>query len=136
MDNEWTPRGYSSVVPTLRAEQAESLLIFLQDVFDGDVLQRAMDDNGKLTHAEVRIGNAMIEVSDANETWPATETSLHVFVPNVDECFGRALETGAIPLYEPVDMPYGERSGGVKDPFGNSWFIATFQRGAGRGYYD
>lgn len=136
MGNEWTPRGYPSVVPTLRAEDAERLLLFMETVFEAEIRQRAVDAKGKLAHAEVRFGNAMIEVSDANEAWPANATSLHVFVPNVDECFGRALEAGALPLYEPADMPYGERSGGVKDPFGNSWFIATFRRGAGRGYYD
>jgi PhnB protein len=136
MGNEWTPQGYPSVVPTMRAEQVDRLLVFMQNVFDGEILQRAVDANEKITHAEVRIGHGMIEVSDANAAWPANETSLHVFVPNVDECFRRALEEGAVPLYEPADMPYGERSGGVRDPFGNSWFIATFRRGAGRGYYD
>jgi Uncharacterized protein conserved in bacteria len=136
MRNAWTPEGYSSVVPQLRAEHADRLLDFLQAVFDAEVLHRATDEHGKVTHAEVRIGHGIVEVSDANEAWPANESSLHVFVPNTDECYRRALEAGAVSLYEPADMPYGERSGGIKDEFGNSWFIATFQRGEGRGYYD
>lgn len=136
MENDWTPRGYPSVVPTLRAEQAERLLIFMQNVFDAEIVHRSADDDGKLQHAEVRIGHGMIEVSDANASWSANESSLHVFVPDVDDCYARAILAGAVPLYDPADMPYGERSGGVKDPFGNSWFISTFNRGAGRGYYD
>lgn len=136
MGNEWTPENYSSVVPTLRAEHADRLLDFLQAVFDAEVLHRTTDEKGKVTHAEVRIGHGIVEVSDAKEMWPANETSLHVFVRNTDECYRRALEAGAVSLYEPADMPYGERNGGIKDAFGNSWFIATFQRGEGRGYYD
>ncbi|GIQ69093.1 VOC family protein [Xylanibacillus composti] len=136
MGNEWTPARYSSVVPTLRADNASRLLDFLQAVFDAEVLHCATDNTGKITHAEVLIGHGIIEVSDANEAWPANETSLHVFVQNADECYRRALEAGAVSLYEPADMPYGERCGGIQDPFGNSWFIATFQRGEGKGYYD
>jgi len=136
MGNEWTPAKYASVVPTLRADNGDRLLDFLQFVFEAEVLHRATDSKGKITHAEVRIGHGIVEVSDANEAWPATEASLHVFVQNADACYKRALEAGAVSLYEPADMPYGERSGGIQDEFGNSWFIATFQRGEGRGYYD
>ena len=134
--NEWTPAGFPSVVPTLRAESAGRLLDFLKTVFDAVVQHCDTDAQGRVRHAEVRIGQGIVEVSDANESWPAHESALHVFVPDTDACYRRALEAGASPLYEPADMPYGERSGGGRDPFGNSWYIATFQRGAGRGYYD
>lgn len=136
LENGWTPAGYPSAVPTMRADDANRLLDFLAAAFGAEVLHRGTDERGKIAHAEVRIGSAILEVSDANAAWPANETSLHLFVPDADETYWRALAAGAVSLYEPADMPYGERSGGVRDPHGNSWFIATFRRGVKRGYYD
>lgn len=136
MSNAWTPEHYASVVPYLRPESADRVIAFLQAVFDAELLNRATNDDGKVVHAEVRIGAAIVELSDANANWPAAENSLHVFVPDADATYRRALQEGAVSLYEPGDMPYGERSAGVKDAFGNNWFIATFRGGDKRGYYD
>lgn len=136
MVSKWTPKGYSSVTPYLMVNDAARLIAFMRDVFDAKEINRNTDETGRITNAEVHIGNAIVELSDASERWPATETALHVFVRDTDECYQRALAAGATSLYEPADMPYGERSAGVKDEFGNRWFIATFQRGEGRGYYD
>ena len=135
-EKDWIPAGYPSVVPTLRAHGAERLLAFLQAVFEAEVPHCGKDESGRINHAEVRIGQGVVEVSEANGAWPAIAASLHVFVPDADAAYRRALEAGATSLYEPADMPYGERSGGVRDEFGNEWFISTFTRGAGRGYYD
>lgn len=136
MGNAWTPKGFPSVTPYLMVEDAQKLIDFMKDVFDAEVVNVTMDDSGRVANAEVRIGHGVIEASDASDAWPATRCALHVFVPDTDACYRKALAAGAATLYEPADMPYGERSAGVKDAFGNSWFIATFQRGEGRGYYD
>ncbi|MDR6227148.1 VOC family protein [Desmospora profundinema] len=136
MENEWTPQGYASVTPALIVNGATRLIAFLCEVFDAETLNRSIDETGRIGHAEIRIGHGIIEVFDANEASSSHQNGLHVFVRDTDECYRRALKAGATSLYEPADMPYGERSAGVKDEFGNSWFIATFQRGKNRGYYD
>ncbi|MBW8348831.1 VOC family protein [Bacillus sp. IITD106] len=136
MKNEWTPQGYSSVTPYLHVNGADRLISFLREVFDAEERGRSTDESGRIVHAELRIGHGIIEISDANENWPAIQSALHVFVKDTDDCYKRALTSGATSLYEPADMPYGERSAGVKDEFGNSWFIATWLRGENRGYYD
>jgi uncharacterized glyoxalase superfamily protein PhnB len=76
-------------------------------------------------HAEVRIGDSMIELGDGNEQYPARPASIHVYVPDTDAVYRRALDAGATSLHAVEEMPYGERSGSVKDPFGNHWYIAT-----------
>lgn len=136
MENKWTPQGFSSVTPYLHVEGADRLISFLREVFDAEELNRSTDESHRIVHAEIRIGHGIIELSDASENWPAIQSALHVYVRDTDDCYKRALTAGAISLYEPADMPYGERSAGVKDHFGNSWFIATLKRGEARGYYD
>jgi uncharacterized glyoxalase superfamily protein PhnB len=75
-------------------------------------------------HAEVRIGDSVVMIGGAAhiESKPA---AIHLYVPDVDDAYRRAVEAGAKPLFEVADQPYGERSGGVEDPTGNRWYIAT-----------
>src|SRR5262249_54072274 len=80
-------------------------------------------------HAEVRIGDSMLMIGGgapperpySGQEWP---TALHVYVKDTDATFKRALEAGATSIGEPRDMEYGERGAGVKDAFGNVWYIA------------
>lgn len=116
-------------------QDADKMIEFLKKVFEAEELNKGTNQHGFITHAEVRIGNTMIELSHANDRYPPRTNTLHVFVGDTDDCYTRALEAGATSLYEPADMPYGERSGGVEDPFGNHWYIATFTGGEGYGYY-
>ncbi|CAH0122153.1 hypothetical protein PAE9249_04695 [Paenibacillus sp. CECT 9249] len=133
--NKFTPHGFHTVTPYFTVEDANKMIEFVKEVFDGVELNRASNDEGRITHAEVRIGDTIIELSAGNENFPPRQNSLHVFVPDTDLCYRRALDAGATSLYEPSDMPYGERSGGVEDPFGNHWYIATFLGEEGSGYY-
>jgi PhnB protein len=135
MTEKYAPQGYQSVTPHFSVKDANSLIEFLKKVFGAEELNRGTNDQASITHAEVRIGDTIIELSDANENYPSRPGTMHIFVGDADECYKRALEAGAKSLYEPADMPYGERSGGVEDPFGNHWYIATFTGGAGKGYY-
>ncbi|QGQ98223.1 VOC family protein [Paenibacillus psychroresistens] len=135
MTEKYAPHGYQSVTPHFSLNNASSLIEFLKKVFGAEELNRAVNDRLEISHAEVRIGNTIIELSDANENYPPRPGTMHIFVGDADECYNRALAAGAKSLYEPADMPYGERSGGVEDAFGNHWYIATFTGGAGKGYY-
>jgi uncharacterized glyoxalase superfamily protein PhnB len=76
-------------------------------------------------HAEIKIGDSMIELSDGNEQFPPRPAAIHIYLPETDSVYRRALDAGATSLHPVEEMPYGERSGSVKDPFGNNWYIAT-----------
>jgi uncharacterized glyoxalase superfamily protein PhnB len=76
-------------------------------------------------HAQVQIGDSPVMIADESEMAKATPSSLYLYVPNVDSVYQQAVKAGGSAVMEPMDMFYGDRSGSVKDPSGNSWFIAT-----------
>ncbi|MGB7999684.1 MAG: VOC family protein [Anaerobacillus sp.] len=134
MGNNHRPHGYQSVTPYFTVNGAEEFIDFLKKVFEAEELQRGGDDINSIQHAEVKIGDTIVEISEANNDFLPRTNALHLFVSDVDACYKRALEAGCTLLYEVADMPYGERSGGVVDPHGNHWYIATFTGGEGQGY--
>lgn len=126
MNSGWKPEGYSSVSPYLIAPGAGALIDFLVEAFGGVPLRRYEEPDGSILHAEVRIDDTVVMVGDAGPDWPATTSHLHVYVPDVDVAFDRAVEAGGVPVQEPSrrgDDP--DRRGGVRDPAGNTWWIAT-----------
>ena len=124
-ENGPRPPGFGTVTPMFRAEGAERLVTFLKEAFGAVEVERTSGPSGEIRHSEIRLGESMIEVSDAHGQWGPTTGGFHLFVENCDAVYERALRAGATTLYTPEDKPYGERSGGVTDPFGNQWFIAT-----------
>jgi PhnB protein len=76
-------------------------------------------------HASLRIGDSMLMLSDARDTWPAQPTGIYLYVPNVDELYQQAMQAGAESIRAPRDEFYGDRMAGIKDPSGNTWWIAT-----------
>jgi PhnB protein len=117
------PEGFHTVNPYLVVSGATKLLDFLGKAFGAEkVGERFKGPDGMIMHAVVRIGDSMIAVSDA----PAEPTSaaLHMYVEDTDGLYKRAIEAGATSLREPMNTFYGDRSAGVKDPCGNSWWIA------------
>lgn len=135
MPQHFKPHGYHSVTPHFTVSGADAFIAFLEQAFEGKALNRSANTDGFVTHAEVQIGDAIVEVSDGNDRFPPRSNAIHLFVEQTDAAYRRALAAGAASLYEPADMPYGERSAGVADPFGNHWYIATFAKGEGQGYY-
>jgi uncharacterized glyoxalase superfamily protein PhnB len=129
MSPTYIPKGYRTVNPYLTVEGGQKLIEFLQQVFGAEQLHCETRDDGTIANAAMRIGDSVIELSDAREQWPAVTGGIHIFVPDCDAAFQRAIDFGASRLYEPADMPYGERSGGVTDPTGNNWYIATHLTG-------
>jgi uncharacterized glyoxalase superfamily protein PhnB len=81
--------------------------------------------DGSIVHAEVRIGDSMIEVADAGDQYKAMPSAIHYYVEDTDAVYRRAVEAGGISLQEPADLDYGERCAGVRDPVGNRWYIGT-----------
>jgi uncharacterized glyoxalase superfamily protein PhnB len=124
--------GYHTVTPYLTVKRAEQLVEFVKQVFGGHEVFRTTGSAGGL-HAEVTIGDSKLMIGgyEAVEEIP---TALHLYVPDADAVYQRALEAGATSVEEPVDQFYGDREAGVKDPSGNVWWIATHKLGAAGTY--
>ena len=120
------PDGYHSVTPYLTVRGAANEIDFLKQAFGAEISHEPLKrPDGKIMHAEVTIGDSRVMVADESEMAKATTATLYLYVSNVDSVFQRAVKAGGAKIMEPTDMFYGDRSGGVKDPSGNSWFIAT-----------
>jgi len=119
------PEGFTAITPYLIVEDGEGMLWFLITAFDAKEMSVNRDDNGRIMHAEMRLGDGVVEFGQAGETWSAFPASVHFYVPDVDAVHARALGAGAKELDPPKDQSYGERSSAIKDPAGNQWFIAT-----------
>jgi PhnB protein len=115
--------GFHSVTPYFTVRQPDKLIDFVTYAFGATENFRSTGSAGGM-HAEVNIGDSLVMIGGAEHIEPMP-TAIHLYVPNVDEAYKRALEAGGKSLMEPADQPYGERSGGVEDPTGNRWYIAT-----------
>lgn len=119
------PEGYPTVSPYLIVGGAAQTIEFLARVFDATELRRFAAEGGGVMHAEVRIGDSVIMVADGAEGWPPMPAHVHVYVPDVDDTYRRALEAGATSVQEPVQKGDEDKRGGVKDAGGTTWWIAT-----------
>lgn len=118
MSPTYIPEGYRTANPHLIVDGGRRMIEFLVAVFAAEPMHCETADDGSVINAAVRIGDSVIEISDARDEWPPLTSGIHLFVPDCDDAYQRAMDAGATPLYSPADMPYGERSGGVIDPFG------------------
>jgi len=119
------PEGYATITPYLIVEDADRLVEFVETIFDGKLLFQMRNEAGRISHGEMKIGNSMLMLSEASGEWKPTNTMLHLYVEDVDTVYKKALEAGAVSVKEPQDQFYGDRSGCVRDWFGNFWGIAT-----------
>jgi PhnB protein len=117
--------GFRTITPYILVGGAAKFIEFLTQAFGAQEKGRVPIPSGKIMHAEVKVGDSIIELSDGSEQFGPTPVALHYYVDDVDATYARAIEAGALSTHAPVDQPYGDREAGVKDPFGNSWFIAT-----------
>jgi len=122
---KYVPPGFHSITPYLIVEGASRLLDFCHQAFGAEVKVRVPLPDGTLQHAEIQIGDSMLEMGDAGGKWAPMPAALHFYVQNADAVYERAIAAGATSLYAPMDQPYGDREGGITDPCGNSWYIAT-----------
>ena len=119
------PDGYHTITPYLIVEDADKLVEFVENIFDGELLFKMQNDKGKIRHAEMKIGDSMMMLAEASEEWKPSQTMLHLYVEDIDATYQKALEAGAIAVKEPKNEFYGDRAGCVQDSFGNFWGIAT-----------
>jgi PhnB protein len=128
------PEGYHSVTPYLIVDGAAEAIRFYQEALGAaEVLRMPMGDSGKLAHAEIRIGDSHVMLSDE---WPdmnllgpnkrgGATASLMIYLEDVDQAFARALRAGAKEERAPADQFWGDRMGTLVDPFGHRWTLAT-----------
>jgi len=124
----WTPgpEGLRSVQPYLHLREAHKMIAFLEAAFGAEAMGVHKSPEGAVLHATIRIGNATLEIDEAHGEFQPMPCHLHVYVPDTDAVYAQALRAGATSIETPQDKPYGDRAAGVKDAWGNSWFIATY----------
>ena len=119
------PDGYHTVTPYLTVRGASGLIEFLKQTFDAKETEVVRTPEGKVGHAELRIGDSVVMIGEAGGEWQPGSANLYVYVNDTDATYKRALKAGATSLMEPEDKFYGDRNAGVKDATGNQWWIAT-----------
>ncbi len=119
------PSGYHSLNHILISDNASGLIDFLKQAFNAEEKERFMTSDGRVQHALVRIGDSVIMLNDSTPEFPAFPGMISLYTENTDAVYNQALKAGATSLREPADQFYGDRSAGVRDPLGNSWWIAT-----------
>ena len=129
------PAGYHTVTPTLIVNDAAKAIDFYKRAFGAKEVMR-IETNGKIGHAQIRIGNSHIMISDEHpeagalspRSFGGSPVRIFLYVRNVDSFVGRAVAVGAT-LKQLVDEKvYGDRSGSLMDPFGHYWHVATHRR--------
>ena len=121
----YIPKGLHTVTPYLHPLRAEPVISFLKRAFGAEELEKYASPDGVIRHAKIRIGDSIVEMGEAGGVYQPMPAMFFLYVPNVDATYQRALNAGASSLSEPADQPYGSRTAGVKDTFGNQWHIAT-----------
>jgi PhnB protein len=121
------PDGYATVTPYLIVEDASEVIDFVTKSFGGQERFRMQGVNGGVGHAEIQLGDSVIMLADSAESegnlnMPAM---IHLYVDDCDGAYQAALAAGATSTQEPDTKFYGDRNAGVKDRFGNIWFLST-----------
>jgi PhnB protein len=133
MSSSKIPAGYHTVTPAIIVRDASAAIDFYKRAFGAEEVSRMPGPDGKIMHAEIRIGDSVVMLGEENEQWGTKSPlltngnpgSLHLYVDDADASFNRALEAGATVRYPLEDAFWGDRYGKVADPFGHEWGIAT-----------
>jgi PhnB protein len=128
------PAGFHTITPYLIFKDAAVAISFYEKAFGATELFRKTDDDGRIRHAEMRIGTSPLMLAGEFAEFPEWKSAesrggspvhLYLYVEDCDALFTRALAAGATQLLPMQDQEYGDRSGGVTDPFGHVWYIAS-----------
>lgn len=125
MTVEPVPEGYRTVTPWLISPHTVQLIEYVKKAFDAEELARLIGEDGRVAHAEVRIGDSVVMMFDAPPEWPATPGFLRLYVEDADAVHRRAVEAGGTSITEVTHLFFGDRVGRVRDPWGNLYWIQT-----------
>jgi PhnB protein len=129
------PEGHHTVTPHLMIKGAGRAIDYYRRAFGAEEMMRMADPDGKIRHAEIRIGDSRLMISDefpdefphfrSAESMGGSPMNIYLYVDDVDGYCGRAIAAGGEEIEPVADQFYGDRRGGVRDPFGYVWWIAT-----------
>ena len=129
------PKGYEAAIPYLAVANAAAALDFYKRAFGAVELMRMAGPDGRVGHAEIKIGNAMIMLADEHPEIDfhspkslgikRSPVGIHLYVDDVDAVYKRALAAGATSMREPADQFYGDRNAQLQDPSGHVWYLST-----------
>jgi PhnB protein len=117
--------GHPVVSPYVMAQGADALIAFIERVFGAEVLMRLARADGSVMHASVKIGDSVVMLADATPDYPGFPVWLHIYVPDVDATYAKALAAGATSVQEVSEKGDGDRRCGVEGPGGVTWWIST-----------
>jgi len=127
------PDGYHSVQPYLHVRGAAKAIEFYKQVFGAQEVMRMAQPDGRIGHAEIRIGDSIVMLADEHPErgihgpahYGGAPMSLMLYSGDCDATYNKAIAAGSKSVREPADQFYGDRMAGVEDPFGFQWWIAT-----------
>ncbi len=119
------PEGYHTITPYLIVNDAQAFIDFLKDAFNARVKSMMKSDDGMVRHSALQIGDSHLMVSSSTEEYKPNTSMLHLYVRDVDSTYEQALQAGGESLRAPTDEFYGDRSAGIRDKWGNQWWMAT-----------
>jgi PhnB protein len=127
------PEGYHSVTPYMSFRDAKSAIDFSKRAFGAEQLYQLDMPDGKIAHAEIKIGDSILMLSEENPEWGnkspqslgGSPIFMMIYVADVDAAFAKALAAGCTQVHPIKDQFYGDRSGTLKDPYGYQWTLAT-----------
>lgn len=133
--NTYRPKGFSTINSYLFTENPEELIQFLKKVFYAEEVNRSINPkNGDIGNCILKIGDSCFMISQARGLFTSMRTALYLYVDNVDSIYQNAISNSAESVFEPADMDYGDRQGGIVDPAGNFWWIS--KRLHEKGYHE
>lgn len=122
----YKPDAYNSLSPYLIADNAEKLVNSLKAIFNASELRRFDHDNGKIAHIELKLDDTVIMISDSTASYPSNRSMLHVYVPDVEATFRKAIDLGCIMIEKPTNKEGDpDTRGSFYDYAGNYWAVST-----------
>jgi PhnB protein len=119
------PDGFHAITPYLFTQGAARLIEFISTAFDGELKARETRPDGAIMHATMRVGDSMLMLADPIPEFGPMLSSMYLYVTDCDTVYQRALSCGGISVFPMMTLPSGQRYGGIKDPCGNIWWVAT-----------
>jgi PhnB protein len=128
------PEGQHSITPYLGIKDAHLAIEFYKKAFNAQEMFRLDSPDGRVGHAELKIGDSSLMLAEpcgesggltASQSVNGVAVGLHLYVEDCDQIYAQAIAAGATQVSPLQDQFYGDRSGTVKDPFGNLWFVST-----------
>ena len=116
--------GFGELTPYFTVTDADHFITFVSEVFAAKIVKDSRYEDGTVQHARLQIGDSLIMLNQADETYAAMQMQMHLYVANVDHSFASAISKGATSIMKPMLRPHGDKMAGFCDPMDNIWWVA------------